>query len=192
MARRVVVFDACVLYPAPLRDLLMRVVVIGLVEARWTQAIHEEWTRSVLRDRPDLDASRLARTRALMDLHAPGSIVTNYAHLAAGVTLPDPDDRHVVAAALASGANEIVTVNVRDFPKSALDPFGITSIHPDAFLLSLLEESPARMIRAVSAQYHALRHPPLSPARFLEVLEKQGLTGFTEALRHFAPEWIGD
>ena len=121
---RIVLYDACVLYPAPLRDLLMRLALAGLFQARWTDRIHEEWPRSVLADRPDITAANLARCRGLMDQHVSDSLVTGYEPLIATLTLPDPDDRHVLAAAVHGGAGFIVTFNLRDCPRS---PGGATA-----------------------------------------------------------------
>ena len=78
MASFVAVYDACVLYPAPLRDLLLRLALTDLFRARWTERIHEEWTRSVLKDRPDLTAQQLQRTRELMNLAVPDCLVIGY------------------------------------------------------------------------------------------------------------------
>lgn len=97
---RIVLYDACVLYPAPLRDLLMRLALTDLFQARWTDRIHDEWTRNVLGNRPDITPESLARCRQLMDEHVPGCLVTGYEALISTLTLPDPDDRHVLAAAV--------------------------------------------------------------------------------------------
>lgn len=98
-----VIYDACVLYPAPLRDLLMRLALTDLYRARWTDMIHDEWTRNVLKQRPDLKAEDLQRTRSLMNSHVRDSLVTGFEHLIPSVELPDADDRHVVAAAIHGG-----------------------------------------------------------------------------------------
>ena len=95
MNRFRVVLDACVLYPAPLRDLLLELAISGLFKVHWTAKIHDEWIRAVLRERPDLAASQLARTRDLMDLHSEDALVEGFENLIAGLCLPDPDDRHV-------------------------------------------------------------------------------------------------
>jgi predicted nucleic acid-binding protein len=115
-----VVFAACVLYPAPLRDLLMHLAVTDVVRARWTESIHDEWIRSVLADRPDLTREQLERTRSLMNTHVRDALVEGYESLIPGLTLPDPEDRHVLAAAIRAGASVIVTFNLRDFPADAL------------------------------------------------------------------------
>ena len=94
MASFVAVYDACVLYPAPLRDLLLHLAVTDLFRARWTDRIHGEWIRSVLADRADITDAQLIRTRSLMDTAIPDAVVTGYDGLIDQVTLPDPNDRH--------------------------------------------------------------------------------------------------
>src|SRR5260370_28098425 len=100
MAGVVAVLDACVLYPAPIRDLLLQLAKQDAFQARWSDDIHEEWIRSVLKDRNDLTAAQIARTRTLMERHLCDARVTGYAELLPTLTLPDPDDRHVLAAAI--------------------------------------------------------------------------------------------
>lgn len=101
MATPIVLFDACVLYPAPLRDLLMHLSLSGLFRARWTNEIHEEWINNLLEQRPDLNRIQLERTRALMNTHILDALVENYETLTPKLSLPDPHDRHVLAAAFA-------------------------------------------------------------------------------------------
>lgn len=108
-------FDACVLYPAPLRDLRMHLALSDLFPAKWTNDIHNEWIGDVLKDRPDLTLQRLERTRTLMNSHVRDCLVTNYEELIPALTLPDPNDRHVLAAAIRSGSDVIVTYNLKDF-----------------------------------------------------------------------------
>ncbi len=100
-----VVYDACVLYPAPLRDFLMRLALTDLYRARWTNMSHDEWIRNVLKQRPDLQTVDLQRTRELMNLHVRDSLITGFEHLIPAVQLPDYDDRHVVACAIHASAS---------------------------------------------------------------------------------------
>ena len=99
-----VIYDACILYPAPLRDLLMQLALTGLFQARWTDRIHDEWTRNVLKNRPDLTVAQLNRTRAMMNA-AVEDVVLEYEYIIPSLELPDTDDRHVLAAAIAAKAN---------------------------------------------------------------------------------------
>src|SRR5712691_5675823 len=127
----IAIYDANILYPAPLRDLFIRLAQAGLVRARWAEAIHEEWIRNVLKDNPRLSAERLARTRALMNEAVRDCLVAGYEDLIASLSLPDPDDRHVLAAAIRASADVIVTYNLTDFPAAMLARFDIEAQHPD-------------------------------------------------------------
>ena len=93
-------YDADVLYGSQLRNLMMHLAMTGLFRARWSDAVHEEWMTRLLENRPDLTREKLERTRMLMDKHAEDALVTGYEDLIEGLRLPDPDDRHVLAAAM--------------------------------------------------------------------------------------------
>ena len=178
-------YDACVLYPAPLRDLLMRLAITDLFRARWTDQIHEEWIRSVLKDRPDLTREQLERTRQLMNSHVRDSLVSGYEDLIDGLQLPDPDDRHVLAAAIRTRASVIVTFNLADFPNEYLAGHGIEAQHPDEFITHLLDLNPAAVCSAAKKQRAALRNPPKDVEQFLEALAKQHLPETVSRLRDF-------
>ena len=130
MAKQIAVLDACVLYPAPLRDLFMWLALGDLFSACWTEEIHREWIRNVLANRPDLRPAQLARTRDLMNSRIRGCLVTGYESLIETITLPDPDDRHVLATAIHAGADLIVTFNLKDFPAAVLQPLSIAASIP--------------------------------------------------------------
>lgn len=186
MAGFTVVVDACVLYPAPLRDLVMHLTLADLFRARWTDRIHEEWIRNVLADRPDLTRAQLDRTRELMNRHARDSLVTGYEALIDGLTMPDPDDRHVLAAAVRCGADLILTFNLTDFPADVLDPLGIEAQHPDRFLLHQLDLDQPAVLRALKRQRASLKNPPVKSLDFLDTLERQQLPLSVAELRRFA------
>lgn len=176
-------YDSCVLYPAPLRDLLMRLALTELFRARWTDAIHEEWIRNVLADREDLSPEQLARTRALMNGAVPDCLVVNYESLIDGLKLPDPNDRHVLAAAIHGRADVIVTYNLKDFPAEALEPYGIQVRHPDDFITQLLELSKVTVYRAVRRQREALKNPPQSAQELPATLHGLSLPQTVSLLR---------
>jgi predicted nucleic acid-binding protein len=170
------ILDANVLYPAPLRDLLMRLALAGLFRARWTEAIHDEWVRSVLANNPSLTPDRLARTRALMNEAIRDCLVTEYEGTIGSLSLPDPSDRHILAAAIHAGAEVIVTFNLKDFPNEILAPYGIEVLHPDDFLTALFDNSPEDFCAAVRKQRESLRNPPRSVTELLATFGNQGLS----------------
>lgn len=179
----IVVYDACVLYPAPLRDLLIRIANKGLVRARWTDQILEECFESILENRPDLKPEALARTRDLMTQAVPDCMVTGYEELIDRIDLPDKDDRHVVAAAIRCGAQVVVTFNLDDFPADRLSRYNLEPQHPDDFVLSSIDLSPGMLVAAVEEQHGALRNPPVDLPTLLDTLRALGLVQSVARLR---------
>ena len=115
-----VVYDACVLYPNTLRDLLMELATRDLYRAKWTDEIHDEWIRNLKQNKPDLPIEKLYRVRDLMNENVRDCLVIDYQWLIEKLNLPDPNDRHVLAAAIKAKAEVIVTSNLKDFPQSEL------------------------------------------------------------------------
>lgn len=122
MASFAVLYDACIFYPAPLRDLMVRLAMTREFRARWTLQIQEEWIRALLRSRPDLQEKSLRQAAKNMDKAVPDCLVEGYEPWIANLELPDPDDRHVLAAAIHVGAQCIVTTNLKDFPGEEKNP----------------------------------------------------------------------
>lgn len=185
MQKIVVVYDACVLYPAPLRDLLMYLAMTGLYQAKWTNQIHDEWIRNILANRTDLKRAQLERTKNLMNQHILDCLVEGYERLIPSLKLPDPDDRHVLAEAIHSSATIILTYNLRDFPTSSLSKYNIIAQHPDKFLTQLLSIQPDMVCAAVKKQRMNLKNPPLNIKQYLAILEKLLLPNFVKNLEHF-------
>lgn len=178
----IALYDACVLYPAPLRDLLMHLARTGAFRARWTDRIHDEWIRNVLKNRPDLPPEKLRRTRELMDAAVPDCRVTGYEDIEAGLQLPDADDRHVFAAAICGHASVIVTFNLKDFPAAVLKPKGMEAQDPDEFIRHLCDFNQAAVLSAVRAQREQLKNPPRSARELLDTLLEQRLVRTVAAL----------
>jgi hypothetical protein len=190
MTPLVAVFDACVLYSAFLRDFLVWLAIQGrqqgVLRAKWTGRIHREWMRAVMRRYPDRPRERLMRTRRLMDEHVVGCRVRGYERWERRLTLPDPDDRHVLAAALACVADAIVTFNTSDFPPEILGPFGVKAVEPDAFVVQLMDTG--AVVSAAAAHRASLSRPPLSAADYLDALGRNGLPAVAAA---FAADHAG-
>ena len=183
MDRLTALLDANVLYPAGLRDLLLRLADRYLFKPLWSTDIHAEWTASLLADRPEIGADVLERTRAVMDQHFPDALVTGYEVPVFEIDLPDPDDRHVLAAAIHGRADLIVTANLRDFPASRLTPHGLAAQHPDTFVADLFEVDPKAVMEAVRGHRAALRNPPRSASEYLAALDRLGLRKTVSMLR---------
>lgn len=186
MATFTALYDSCVLYPAPLRDLLMHLALTDLFRARWTDRIHDEWIEALLKQRPELKREKLERTRELMNSSVRDCVVTDYDSLIDGLTLPDPDDHHVVAAAIRARADVIVTFNLDDFPNDYLAQFGIEAQHPDEFIPHLIDLSPGAVVTAAKLQRASLRNPPKSAEEFLDALARQRLPETVVRLNNFA------
>jgi predicted nucleic acid-binding protein len=181
-----VVFDACVLYPALLRNVLLQLATTELFRARWTEAIHDEWTRSLQADKPDITADKLAAYRQAMNDSVPDCFVTGYEPLMKGLTLPDANDCHVLAAAIRCRAEVIVTANLRDFPDEVRAPLGVRAEHPDEFVLHLIDLAPAIVCVAMKMVRSRLRKPPYTAEELPDRLAEHGLVGSASKLREFA------
>ena len=184
----IAVYDACVFYPGSLRDLLLHLAHLGAVHARWSDDIHEEWIRSFLRDRPDVKREQLETTRQIMNKKFRLGRIKNYEHLIDTLHLPDPNDRHVLAAAIRAEASLIVTNNLDDFPKTALASYSIEAISPDDFIHRLCQNDPRVVFQAAHRHRTRLTRPPKTVGEYLTTLEKQGLIKTVAFLREHQSE----
>ena len=150
---------------------------------RWTSRIHEEWTRNLAASRPEL-GPRLEALVELMNASVPDCLVVRYEELIEGLVLPDPGDRHVLAAAIAGHADAIVTFNLRDFPTHALEPYGIEALHPDDFVLNQLELQPLKALVAIKKMRTRLRRPAQTPDELVATFERVGLPASASHLQH--------
>lgn len=173
-ARYTAVLDANVLYPSVLRDLLISLAVSGLYYARWSEQINLEWTRNLKVNRPDI-AGKVDSIKDLMNSAVPDCLVENYEALIPGLNLPDPDDRHVLATAIAGHADAIVTINLKDFPTAVLANYGIKAIHPDEFIANQFEIAPTEVLVTIKMVRSRMKNPPIVVTEFLEMIRKCGL-----------------
>lgn len=178
-----VILDACVLYPAPLRDLLLSLAANDLFIPKWSPDIHNEWIHNLLKNRPDLKLEQLLSTKNAMNAAFPDSNVEGYSHLIPSISLPDDNDRHVVAAARNSAVDLIVTFNIKDFPLRSISQFNITAQHPDDFLLKVFDLHPNLFMDAFNSQVSRLTNPSMTKVQVLQNLEKCGLIMIVEKLK---------
>jgi hypothetical protein len=178
----IAVYDACVLYPSTLRDLLIRLHQTGLVQAKWTGQILDEVERNLRTNLPDVPDDKLRRLRSLMIAAVRDCMVTDYEALIDAVVLPDPDDRHVVAAAIRVRAPVIVTDNLRDFPASALAPWDIEARSADDFVLDQISLDRQAVYGEIVRIADSHNSPPESVDDVLRRLERCGLVRSVAAL----------
>lgn len=186
LSRFTVILDACVLYPAPLRDLLIQLAYSDLYRAKWTEKIEDEWVAALLKNRPDLSIEQLRPTCQAMRDSVSDYAVTGWETLMPGLMLPDENDRHVLAAAIHAKCDAIVTSNLADFPSDIVGTFDIEVLHPDDFLHFQFGFSEAAVITAVQKIRRRLRNPPIDANSYIDRLERLGLPKIAAALRPFA------
>jgi hypothetical protein len=140
---------------------------------------------ALLRTRHDLTRAQLERTRDLMNAHARDALVTDFERLIDILDLPDPEDRHVLAAAIKGRSDLIVTVNLKDFPDDKLGRWGIEAQHPDEFLTHQFHLSRPAFLQAMKTVRLRLKKPPKSAEDYLETLREQGLLATVRAIEPF-------
>lgn len=181
-----VVLDTCVLYPAHLRDTLLRLAERGLYRALWSADIVEELQRNLIE--AGFNPASIDRLIGEMGAAFPDAEVIGYRSLIDGLTC-DPKDRHVLAAAVRADAAAIVTFNIDDFPAASVDPFEIEIVHPDTFLLDQLDQldqldlAPSPVIEELDQQATANRREPKTLSSLLDALAKAGAPSFADEVR---------
>ena len=174
--------DACVLYPADYRDLLLRLAEAGAFRPLWSPEVQREWIASLLRNRNDLKPEQLERTRELMNRAFPGACVGEYDLLS--LPLPDANDLHVVAAAYAGGAEYIVTENVAHFPPDALNGLELEAVRLETFLMLLVEQDlrrngvPHTICKGLRSLRQGLGSPGKSHEELVSHWQRRGLRDF--------------
>jgi len=150
----------------------MELAQTGLFRARWSEDIHREWMTNLLANRKDLNKEAIDRTRKCMDAAVLDCLVTGYEPLIQALTLPDGNDRHVLAAAITGRASMIVTFNLPDFPADAINGFGIHAKHPDDFLLDVESIDSEMFLDAIVRDFEHYKDPPLTVDDYISSLEK--------------------
>lgn len=175
--------DANVLFPNLLRDTMLTLAQRGLYRPLWSGEILDEARRTILAKRPGVDSAKLERTFVLVRETFADAYVEGFEPLQPGLELPDPDDRHVLAAAIHGGAQSIVTFNLKDFPAASLAGFDIEAVHPDVFLLDQLDLAPAVVLDGLRTMASRFRRPPMDLAAVVALVENNRVPGFAEEVR---------
>jgi predicted nucleic acid-binding protein len=156
---RLVVIDTNVLYSMPVADTLLRAADRELFDFLWTTDILQELRETMLRQ--GFLAAAVDRRVTAMQQAFRDTEVTGYEALIPQLQLPDPDYRHVLAAAIHAGAQVLVTANLKDFPGEILAGYAISALSPADFLVALIREFPQALLEIVNEQAAAMQHPPL-------------------------------
>lgn len=172
--RPTVIWDANILFGVQERDLLMRLAVAELFEARWTKDIEREWITNLLEKKPHLNAKSIQSAQNAMRKALPQSLVSGYDQIIASLTLPDPNDRHVLAAAIVAKAKIIVTKD-KHFSDPILDQYQIVAWHPDIFFEVLIGKDEMAFFECVKESIAKLNNPPYTVIQYIAELKKNGL-----------------
>lgn len=174
------VLDACVLVPVSLADTLLRIAERQVFRPAWSQRILDEVRAAILKIHPDLDPRFVDRRLRHMSETFPSVIVDGYESIESGLQLPDPNDNHVLAAAIRGHCQAIVTHNLRDFPADYLDQLGLEAISPDDFLLDQLDLATRTVVACIREQAAATASPPLSVQEVLASIRRAGAPNFAD------------
>ena len=186
MSRYTALLDANVLYPPPLRDVLMQLAVTDIFKAKWSEDIHREWIDALMRNKPNKKRTALERTRDLMNEATRDCLVTGYEALIPSLELPDPDDRHVLAAAIGWKMRCDRNAEPEGFsPQAPWSPTGSRTLHPDDFLSNHLALAPGLFCSALRKVRARLKSPPFTAEDYLANLTQQGLVATATELEQF-------
>jgi predicted nucleic acid-binding protein len=179
MPRSAALLDACALVPIALADTLLRVAEKGLYRPLWSDRILSEAQEAIEEIHPGIDVQkRFTDMRDAFD----DALVTGWEQLESAISLPDQDDRHVVAAAIRGGAEVIVTFNMSDFPAATLAPLGLQAVDPDTFLQDQLDLSPSTVLQVIREQAAHTVSPRLSASQLAGLLSRAGVPGFADEI----------
>ena len=172
--RFICVLDTNVIYPIEIRDLLFWFAYYDMYTPKWSAHIFDEW-RDVMKRKniPEVEANRRIQKA---NSAFPDALVTNYSKLINGLVLPDPKDRHVLAAAIKTNANLIVTNNIKDFPETYLSSYGLSAKTADDFLTDSIDLNPEQATKAFKEMVLNRRNPDLDEFELLDILRNRGLT----------------
>jgi len=177
------VLDTNVIYPVISRDLFFWFAHYDLYTPKWSKNIFDGWKQVMVRK--GVSVQEALRRVEKANLAFPDALVTNYEGLTGYLSLPDENDRHVLAAAIKTNANVIVTNNVRDFPSEYLNSFGLVAKKADDFLTDIIDLNHDQSVAAFREMVSYKKKPPLNEYAVLEQLRKIKLTETANLLHKF-------
>lgn len=169
----IAVLDANVLYPFFQRDLLLNLAYEELFAPKWSNEIEREWTNHLKRNLPEI-SDKLPRTVTLMNRAFPDAKVSGYQHYIETLSLPDENDKHVLAAAIECGADAIITYNLSDFPKNELSKYNLIPMNPDTFVLKLIDMDTRKVWNAINEMVKIRKNPPVSLIELVQQISDRG------------------
>ena len=167
------VLDTNVIYPVIIRDLLFWFAFYDLYSPKWSSNIFDEWI-SVM-ERKGVSFEEAQKRVQVANKAFPDALVSNYDGLIKGLVLPDPDDLHVLAAAIKINANVIVTNNLKDFPEDYLESFGLKVKSADDLLTDIIDLNHEEAVKAFKEMVLNKKNPELDEYQVLDLLRKSGL-----------------
>lgn len=167
------VLDTNVIFPVVIRDLLFWFAHYELYTPKWSAHIFDEWG-SVMRRKGVAEKEATKRIKKA-NFAFPDALVQNYGSLIEHLQLPDPRDRHVLAAAIKTNANVIVTHNLKDFPEDYLDSFGLKAKSADDFLTDIIDLNQDQAITAFKEMVLNRRNPAMNDFEVLDSLRRSEL-----------------
>jgi predicted nucleic acid-binding protein len=179
-----VFIDTNVLFPFSVMDLMLALTEDSIHDVLWTDRLLDEWERVIVRQLQRSPESAASITAAIREFFADSQVPErDYVDLVDTMPSADPDDRHHIAAAIAGGAQAIVTWNFDDFPSGPLAALGLQVIDPDSYLCSLADQMPDEVTQTVIRLAAEKRRPPKTPHQLADDLTKAGVPMFAAGIR---------
>ena len=183
MNRYAAIIDACVLGGGLKRNIILSLAEAGLFRPHWSERILDETEKAILAI--SKGSANSVRQRQAIERAFPEAIVHATTNAGLSGLLPDPDDEHVLAAAIAARCDTLVTDNLKDFPQAILDRWGVEVMSPDDFISNAMDLDHAVAIGALRNMRARLKDPKFTVSALVLKLEGQGLLQTADFLRAY-------
>ena len=187
--KTIATIDSCILYSMGIRSFIMWLSINKVFQPIWSETIHQEWILALSKNKNSpykIDPTILLNIKRLMNYHSPHSTITDYEDISYNLSLPDKNDSHVLAAAIKSNSQFIVTFNLRDFPTSYIEQFNIKIIHPDDFLVLIYKNNKNDFIKSFEQMLSVFKNPKINIVEQCAFFKKLKLTKTADKiLKHY-------